>query len=392
MSSLSASAIREILEEKSRLRELLSSQLSESEKKSAERDYHAKRPPRPCGITVHTAIGCVYQCRYCYIYDMGFKIEVKPYPLRGLQLAYALLSNKYFIPGSRGTYLAIGSISEPFHPAVVNKTLEYIEVFYRYLNNPVQFSTKAYLSSQVCERLANISSKKISPLVTIVSLSESASLEPYAPNPEKRFETIRNLREAGLKPFLFLRPVIPGLTEKEYEEIIDLAVEHGAIGVVAGTLRVTRRILSELREAGLDVSAINRRLKIPVEKMRSNVQYDVYTSDIKSQVANYARRKGLVFFPSACMANLYTHNTSCWKMVHMNVELSVKPREVDFEVVESIVKQLGGEASKVIFNRGELLVYTSSKVDSRLISEVLRSYFLACVRVTRSKENGGRLE
>jgi len=382
-------AVRSVLEEKKRLSELVESKLSVEERERAGSDPHAKRPPRPCGVTVHTAIGCVYQCKYCYIYDMGFKREIKPYPLSGLQLVYALLVNKYFIPGLRGTYIAIGSVSEPFHPAVVEKTVEYIEAFYKYLSNPVQFSTKSYLSRHLCEKLAVISSGRVSPLVTIVSLNESRALEPYAPSPEKRLESIKNLREVRLKPLLFLRPIIPGLTEKEYAEIIDLAAECGAVGVVAGTLRVTRRIVEELREAGFDTSLILRRVKIPLEKMRSGVHYDVYTSDIKSQVASYARRKGLLFFPSACMANLYTHRVSCWKMSLMSVDAPEKPRVVDYEAVRRVVEWLGGRVERVSYSRGELLVDVAGRVDFKLVSEVLRSQFLACVRVAQSERGRG---
>jgi len=379
-------SIRGLLEEKIKLRDTVGFLLSESERVFAVRDFHAKRPPRPCGITVHTAIGCIYQCKYCYIYDMGFKREVKPYPLTGLQLVYALLSNKYFIPGLRGTYLAIGSISEPFHPLIVDKTLEYVECFYRYLNNPVQFSTKAYINKQVAVKLANLSSKRISPLVTIVTLSESRNLEPYAPSPEKRFESIRNMRETGLKPFLFLRPIIPGLTEREYKEIIDLAAEYGAIGVIAGGLRVTKRILRELREIGVDTSIIHKRLEIPVEKMREGVQYDVYTSDIKAEISDYVRHKGLLFFPSACMANLYTHNISCWKMRLMGIELSEKPREIKIEDVKSTIEDLGVRAQRIVFSSGELKVYITGKVDSKLLSEILRSSFLTCTTIISVKE------
>jgi DNA repair photolyase len=379
-------SIRGLLEEKIKLRDTVGFLLSESERVFAVRDFHAKRPPRPCGITVHTAIGCIYQCKYCYIYDMGFKREVKPYPLTGLQLVYALLSNKYFIPGLRGTYLAIGSISEPFHPLIVDKTLEYVECFYRYLNNPVQFSTKAYINRQVAVKLANLSSKRISPLVTIVTLSESRNLEPYAPSPEKRFESIRNMRETGLKPFLFLRPIIPGLTEREYKEIIDLAAEYGAIGVIAGGLRVTKRILRELREIGVDTSIIHKRLEIPVEKMREGVQYDVYTSDIKAEISDYVRHKGLLFFPSACMANLYTHNISCWKMRLMGIELSEKPREIKIEDVKSTIEDLGVRAQRIVFSSGELKVYITGKVDSKLLSEILRSSFLTCTTIISVKE------
>jgi len=137
---------------KERIRKQVEGLLSEREIEVARRDPHAKRPPRPCGITIHPGIGCPYACRYCYVYDMGFTQEVKPSQPNGLQLVYALLANKYFIPGARGSYLAIGSVTEPFHPLLKNKTLEYIEAIYRFLGNPTQFSTKQYIDPLTAEK------------------------------------------------------------------------------------------------------------------------------------------------------------------------------------------------------------------------------------------------
>ena len=63
-------------------------------------DPHARRLPRACGITIHTAIGCPNACLYCYIQDMGFEFkEAKPYPLNEIQIVIALLANEYFLPG-----------------------------------------------------------------------------------------------------------------------------------------------------------------------------------------------------------------------------------------------------------------------------------------------------
>lgn len=366
---------------KEELKSRVSAELSESEREVAARDHHAVRPPRPCGLTIHTAIGCVFRCKYCYIYDMGFKPEVKPYPLTGIQLVYSLLSNKYFIPGSTGTYLAFGSVSEPFHPLVKDKTFEYVECVYKYLGNPVQFSTKAYLSRSDAEKLVRMSEGKISPLVTVVTLEYSDLLEPYAPKPEKRLETIRNLKEAGLKPFLFLRPIIPGLTEKEYKQVISLAKEYGAVGVVAGSLRVTKRILSELKEAGLDISEIARRLKVPLDKMKQGVQYDVIASDIKEEIEKYARKEGLVFFPAACMANLYTHSITCWKMHLMGLGKTAPPKPTPDEV-RKLAERLGVQLVNVRFEGGVLsAVARCRNCNARLIGELLRSSYLACTKI-----------
>jgi DNA repair photolyase len=356
--------------------------MTEQEKEDAARDHHARRPPRPCGITIHPGIGCMLECSYCYIYDMGFNVDVKPYPLTGLQLIYALIVNKYFIPGLKGTYLAIGSVTEPFHPLLRERTLEYVEAIYRYLGNPTQFSTKFYIDSMTSKKLAEISRGKISPLVTIVTLGKHRELEPKAPSPEKRLETIRNLRDAGLKPFLFMRPIIPGLTEKEYREILELSMEYGAVGVVAGSLRVTRRILFKLKDSGIDLNNIIRRLGTTLEKMKPGRQYEVYTSDIKREIASRARKIGLVFYSSACMANLHTHGLLCWRMSSLRGFSEQGLMKPEMSEVQDLVRRLGGEFIRGEFRQGVLFIDVKCKnCDAKLISEVLRSRFLTCVKV-----------
>ncbi|ADV65161.1 radical SAM protein [Desulfurococcus mucosus] len=374
------------LEFKARLRDRVSALLGDSEREEALRDPHSKRKPRPCGFTIHTGIGCTMGCLYCYIGDMGFPIDsIKPYPLSGVQLVYALLNNRYFLPGREGSLIALGSVTEPLHPAVLERTLEYIEAVKRYMGNHIQFSTKAYVSKTTAAKLAEID-PGISPLVTIVSLRYSSILERNAPKPDLRFESIRTMSEAGLKPLLFLRPVIPGITEWEFEEIIDEAAEHGAIGVVAGGLRVSRGIIDRLRDTGVDLREIEKRIKIPLGKLRAGVQYGVEVSDIKEKIAAYARRKGLKYFPSACMANLYTHGETCWRMISLGLEGQGSPlREPSKSSVEEALRDIGCSGFFKGFSEGYIIVEPDRGCDIVLAGELLRCWFKACVRFSKSR-------
>lgn len=349
-------------------------------KERALKDYHARRKPRPCGMTVHTGIGCSFRCLYCYIEDMGFKWDIKPYPLSGEELVYALLSNPYFIPGKYGTLIAIGSVTEPFHPITKEKAFEYIGAISKYLGNLIQFSTKMYLSEEDSYRLKDLD-RGISPLVTIITLKYASKLEPYAPPPEERFETIKNLSKTDLKPILFYRPLIPGIVEYEYEEIIKEAFKSGAVGIVAGSLRVTKLILSRLKSIGIAVEGIIRRLP---KKPMGNEQVTVITSDLKKMVLSYARRLGLIPFTEACMANIYTHGYICWKMISNNiiVEKSTPP-SIDKKLIYSIARKLGINILSIRIRKGvmELRVSGGNKIKKYLLGELVKYRFRICTRI-----------
>jgi DNA repair photolyase len=372
-----------IIEAKRRLAAELETRLTKSEIREARRDYHARRPPRHCGMTIHPAVGCSLRCIYCYIEDMGFGWTPKPYPLTGEQLVYALLVNPSFIPGRDGTLIAVGSITEPFQPTVKEKTFEYMQAISEWLGNPIQFSTKMTLTRKDVDRLKRID-PGISPLITIVSLKYYARLEPYAPKPSERLGTIRILRQAGLKPILFYRPIIPGIAEEEYEELLEEAKEHGAIGVVAGGLRVTPLILSRLKTAGIPVEEIESRIK---RKLEPKVQVPVDTRDIKQMILAYAGRIDLKAFPEACMANLYTHGFSCHPMRHRGLDGDVKPPPVlKAEEIEDDLRRNRVTYSmlKIDQHSSRIIVRLTGKWRRMrsLVNEYLRCKYRTCVHVT----------
>lgn len=297
-------SLGEMLYSKQLLRTRLEELLPDESTKRARSDYHSRKKPLPCGVTVHSVVGCTSRCVYCYIPDMGVSFSAAyPYGLSGLEMAYALLSNPYFLPGRGGSYIALGSIGEPFHPVGEGRTLEYIATFSRHLGNPIQFSTKMALSEETVSRLASTNNAPLSPLITIITLEKYELLEPGAPTPEERLETIRRLRRAGLHPILFFRPLMPGINFDGALEILKAAKDEGAVGVTIGGFRVTRTIIKRLVKAGFDTSAIMSRVRSRKIGLR---QVGVFTRDLKEQLVLEARKLGLVPFLAACCANSYT--------------------------------------------------------------------------------------
>lgn len=299
----------EAYEFKSAAASRIGSLLDEGERQAAGSDPHARRLPRPCGLTVHTGVGCGFGCVYCYVPDMGFPVRPRPYPLSGLQLAYAVALNPSVAVGEGGTLLAFGSVTEPFADETFGRSLEYLEAVSRLLGNPVQVSTKAFLDPERAGRVLDVVGRRLSALVTIISLKLAKALEPGAPPPEERFETIENLARHGAHVSLFLRPLIPGVAREEVREILAEALERGAGGVVAGSLRVTEGVLKRLKASGYPhLGEVLSRIS---EKVRGARQVVVRSSDLKRVVSEVAESLGARVYPAACAANMEAHGLSC---------------------------------------------------------------------------------
>lgn len=295
----------DLLELKRELRSWIGMKLSSKERREALMDPHSRREPRMCGLTVHPARGCSFGCKYCYIEDMGFSGAPRVSKLNGLQLAYALLSNPHVLPSEGGTLLAFGSVTEPFLPGVRERTLEYLRVVRGVLRNPVQISTKSYLSQEDASELAE-ADPDLSVLVTIPALGYASRVEPFAPKPELRFRTIENLAKKSLHVSVFLRPLIPGVAEEDGPRILELARGSGARGVVLGTLRVTPKILERMRGAEIHLEDL-----LSDKNLRSGRQVPIDASLIKSSLGRISAKLGLRVFPAACSANMDAHSLGC---------------------------------------------------------------------------------
>lgn len=335
--------------------------LPESERKKALRDSHSRRKPIGCGITVHIGYGCDRQCAYCYIYDMNFKATVKKNPLSPKQLIYALLSNPYFVPGRNGTFLAIGSVSEPFHSLLVDATIDFIRESIETLGNPIQFSTKSVISEELIDELWEASKGVISPLITIVTIKAHKLLEPKAPSPSRRFAFVKKLREKGFKPHVFIRPVIPGISDFEADELIENALKSGAEGIVVGGFRVSENILRRLQSVGYSTSRISMRMK---KSLKSGKQASVDVWRERKLVVTRALKRGLIAHFRACCANAYDHNVACWSLCWgtdrctkcPNNCMSKLPKVSESDIME-ILSHLGVRGVKLEIRENEIIIY-----------------------------------
>lgn len=341
-----------LFELKERIQKELYNRLSDNSRLKAIRDHHSKRKPRPCGMTIHTGVGCSYSCAYCYIYDMGFPAKPKPYPLKPEEITYALALNPYIIP--ERTLAAYGSVTEPFLPETAEQAINYMREVYKWLKLPTQVSTKVVLTEEMLRRISS-GDPRTSILVTVVTLS-NRRIEPKAPDPVERIKSIKGISKTSSIVTLFMRPVIPGITDVEAEKILKLAAENGINSIILGSLRVTERIIKNLEHCGANINEIYKRLSKP---LRGSEQVEIKSTDIKGRIRRMAEDLGLIVFRAACEANVYAHRRYCAMCDMGPCNMDVKPEQIEESDVRDLLEHLR-------------VPYTSVEVTNTIIKAVLK--------------------
>jgi DNA repair photolyase len=194
-------------------------------------------PDLPFRWSLNPYRGCVHSCAYCYARSsheyLGFgagsdfdrRIVVKedaPMLLRRVLEARAWRGELINFSGVTDCYQGLeGSYR------LTRACLELCRDF----RNPVSIITKSALIERDLELLAELHQRAFaSVLVSLCFIDEgdSAALEPGAPPPQRRLETIARLRDAGVPVGLLLAPVIAGLNDRQIPGILKAARAAGA--------------------------------------------------------------------------------------------------------------------------------------------------------------------
>jgi DNA repair photolyase len=209
--------------------------------KSILNECHSERVP--FRWTVNPYRGCEFGCKYCYARYTheymeldGGEFETKIYvkqdagPLAGCERVW-------------GEHIAIGTATDPYQPAEreFGATRAILEKMADREGLSLSITTK---SNQVMgdidllQRISARSALTVNLSITTLKTRLARMLEPRAPRPDLRLETVRKLREEGIAAGVLAMPVLPGLTDRE-EDLDALAQrvkESGAQWFAANVL------------------------------------------------------------------------------------------------------------------------------------------------------------
>ncbi|MGH6959780.1 MAG: PA0069 family radical SAM protein, partial [Dongiaceae bacterium] len=214
-------------------------------------------PDIPFDRSINPYRGCEHGCIYCFArpthaylglspgLDFETKLLMKPDAAR-------LLEQELRKPGYQPAVIAMGTNTDPYQPIEREHriTRGILEVLSRF-NHPVGIVTKSALIRRDIDILAPMAEKRLAHAFVSVSTLDrelARKMDPRAPTPPRRLETIRALADAGIPVGVMAAPMIPALNDHEMEQVLEAAVAAGATAASYNVLRLPLEIKDLFRE------------------------------------------------------------------------------------------------------------------------------------------------
>ena len=214
-------------------------------------------PDVPFTHSINPYRGCEHGCIYCYARPSHSYLELSP----GLDFetklfaktnAVELLRKELSARGYAPSPIALGANTDCYQPAerTYRLTRGILEVLAE-CNHPVTMVTKSALVERDLDLLAPMAKKNlVKVFVSIGSLDRSLArrLEPRAASPQRRVDTLRALSSAGVPCGVMVAPIVPALSDKSIEEVLEAAASAGAQSAAYIVMRLPHELKDLFRD------------------------------------------------------------------------------------------------------------------------------------------------
>ena len=194
-------------------------------------------PDIPFTQSINPYQGCEHGCVYCYARPTHAYLDLSP----GLDFetklfakpnAATLLRAELAARGYRCEPIALGANTDPYQPIerewkVTRSVLEVLAE----CEHPLTITTKGVLIERDLDLLAPMAAKGLVRVFVSIAMLDrelARKLDPRAPAPHRRLQIIKALSAAGVPVGVNVAPVIPQLTDRDLEAILEAAAAAGA--------------------------------------------------------------------------------------------------------------------------------------------------------------------
>lgn len=241
-------------------------------------------PDIPFDRSINAYRGCEHGCSYCYArpshawHDLspGLDFETK---LFAKPDAARLLRAELGKRGYRPAPIAMGTNTDPYQPIEqrFEITRQVLEVCLETCH-PVTITTKSARVVRDIDLLVELARQNLTAVsISVTSLDPRLSglLEPRASSPAKRLDALEKLAAAGVPAHVSVAPVIPAITDRFMEEILEESAARGVQSASWIMLRLPHEVAPIFRE-WLEVHFPDRAAKVihTVQAMREGRDND----------------------------------------------------------------------------------------------------------------------
>jgi DNA repair photolyase len=228
--------------------------------------------------------GCEHGCVYCFARPSHAYLDLSP----GLDFETKLyaktnaaerLCHELAKPGYVPLPIALGINTDAYQPIErrYRITRELLEVLAE-CRHPVSLITKSGLVERDLDLLSSMARERLVTVyfsITTLDNRLASKMEPRATAPHGKLRAMRALHEAGVPVGVMVAPVVPMITDRELEHILEAAHAHGARAAGYVLLRLPHELKEVWRE-WLQLHYPDRAAHVMslVRQMRGGKDYD----------------------------------------------------------------------------------------------------------------------
>ena len=194
-------------------------------------------PDIPFEQSINPYRGCEHGCIYCYARPSHAYLELSP----GLDFETRLFAKTNAVELLKAELSRRGYVAKPIAFGTNTDCYQPIERRYKVMrgllevlaacDHPLSIVTKSALIERDIDLLAPMAKKNlVKAFVSITTLDHrlARTLEPRAASPLRRVDALRALASAGIPCGVMVAPLIPALTDKSLEDVLEAAAKAGA--------------------------------------------------------------------------------------------------------------------------------------------------------------------
>lgn len=196
----------------------------------------AESPER---IFVNPSIGCVAKCAYCYLPHINSAPSSVHIEYSSEQIIELVISSEAYISGKLGTIISIGCYTESWYESNKQITKELIKFFVK-KGNPIQLATKRHIEETELYDVVSLTSwdSQVGIFTSNSTISNWREFEQDTIAPYERFNNFLLSKLKGIGSYLYIKPVLKGITIQDIGLYTDVIQKYSISDVVVGSMFV----------------------------------------------------------------------------------------------------------------------------------------------------------